>query len=334
MARVSVLMPVYNGEAYLEEAIKSIIGQSYTDWELIVINDGSTDNTKQIIRSFEDNRIKYYENTENCGLIETLNNGLTLCQNEYIARMDADDIAHPKRLELQVDKMDKDSKLAMCGTAATVINSQKEEIGKVVNPTNNTDLQISLLFTNPFIHPSVMIRRCILKNLRFSKEALHIEDFLLWTELAERGNIANLATPLLSYRWHETNVSVKHNDTQEKTKDKIIKDQLIRVLNLNPTEDELKTHRLTFTLYHLGLKQKITTDDNKKVAKWFEKLALQNRVLNRFPTADFNAFLWSRWIVLCIFTNKVSSIFIPTFIPIRPKTILKTIRQVIWLSKK
>ena len=99
---VSILMPVYNSEKYLREAIKSILNQTFTNFELIIINDGSTDNSLKIIKSFKDNRIKIIKNKGNLGLIKTLNKGIDLAQGKYIARMDADDIAMPKRLEKQI----------------------------------------------------------------------------------------------------------------------------------------------------------------------------------------------------------------------------------------
>lgn len=327
-------MPVYNAERYLAEAIDSIIGQSFTNWELVVINDGSTDNSEKIIQSFNDPRIKYYKNEQNIQLIETLNRGIALCSGKYIARMDADDIAHPHRLKKQVEAMEADSRLTLCGTNAVVIDENGNETGKIVNPGNNSFLQISLLFTNPFIHPSMMIRRDRLGDDRFNAEALHVEDFELWTRLANRGRLANINRPLLKYRWHSSNVSVAHAKRQNEMKERIIGAQLDKQLNIAATDQEISIHRLTFNLYEFGKKKNISADKATEVARWFRKLSGQNRKLRRFSPSDFEAFLWCRWIVLCVCFNKKSKVFFPDFVRFTPAVIFKTLKLVLYLSRK
>lgn len=334
MCKISVLMPVYNAEKYLAEAIDSIIKQTYTDWELILINDGSTDGSEKIIEHYQDPRIKYHKNEQNLGLIRTLNKGIDLCQGKYIARMDADDIAFPERLNQQVGLMDAKSELILCGTNAIVIDEKGNETGKIVNPSSDTLLQISLLFTNPFIHPSIMIRKEKLGVNRFEAEALHVEDFDFWIRLSSKGQLANVNQPLLKYRWHETNVSVKNAEFQEGMKDKIIRQQITAQLETKPSPRELKAHRLTFSLYKYGKKIKVSADRAEHVVKWFKKLSEQNRKLGRYPQTDFDAFLWSRWMVLCIALNKKSKIFYPSFIKKTPKTIIKTFKLALYLSRK
>lgn len=334
MCKISVLMPVHNAEKYLAEAIGSIIQQTYSDWELVIINDGSTDSSKKIIQSFNDPRIKYHLNEHNLGLIKTLNRGIDLCQGEYIARMDSDDIAHPNRLHEQLKVMEANPELILCGTNAVVIDEIGNETGKIINPSNDAMLQISLLFTNPFIHPSTMIRRDKLEEDRFDPEAIHVEDFDLWTKLASKGHLANINQPLLKYRWHKTNVSVKYSEFQEGMKDKIIRQQIVNQLDINPTQRELKAHRLTFNLYKYGERLEISADKANNITTWFKKLSERNRKLRRYPQADFDAFLWSRWIVLCISLKKKTKIFFPDFIKVKPTTILKTLKLAIYLSRK
>lgn len=334
MCKVSVLMPVYNAEKYLAEAINSIISQTYRDWELVIINDGSTDSSLSIINSFSDSRIKVINNETNLGLIKTLNKGIGLCNGEYIARMDADDISMPNRLALQVDFLDSNEEYILCGTNADVIDSHGKITGKIINPTKNILLQISLLFTNPFIHPSMMICRDILTVNFFDENAIYVEDYELWTRLADLGQIANLELPLLQYRWHETNVSVKHSEIQEATKNKIISSQLAK-LDISPTEQELYWHRATFKIYSLG-KETSIRDQNifEEVNNWFSKLKTQNLKLSLYPHADFEAFLWSRWIVLSISQKKVVKACFPQFITFYPRTIIKVLQLLIYLRKK
>ncbi len=334
MCKVSVLMPVYNAEKYLAEAINSIISQTFRDWELLIINDGSTDSSLSIINSFTDSRIRVINNETNLGLIKTLNKGIGLCKGQYIARMDADDISMPNRLALQVDFMDRNEDYILCGTNADVINSDGKITGKIVNPTKNILLQISLLFTNPFIHPSMMIRRDILMANFFDENAIHVEDYELWTRLADQGQVANLELPLLQYRWHETNVSVKHSEIQEAAKNKIISKQLAK-LDICPTEQELYWHRTTFQIYSLG-KETSTQNQNifEEVNNWFSTLKKQNRKLSLYPQADFEAFLWSRWIVLSVSQKKVIKVCFPKFITFSLRTIIKVLQLLIYLRKK
>lgn len=334
MCKVSVLMPVYNAEKYLAEAINSIISQTFRDWELLIINDGSTDSSLSIINGFSDSRVRVINNESNIGLIKTLNKGIGLCNGQYIARMDADDISMPNRLALQVNFLDGNEDYILCGTNADVIDSDGKITGKIVNPSKSTFLQISLLFTNPFIHPSMMIRRNILTVNFFDENAIHVEDYELWTRLASQGQIANLELPLLQYRWHETNVSVKHSAMQETAKNKIISKQLAK-LDICPTEQELYWHRATFQIYSLGKEISIQNRNIfTEVNNWFSTLKKQNRKLNLYPQADFEAFLWSRWIVLSVSQKKVIKACFPKFITFSLRTIIKVLQLLIYLRKK
>lgn len=333
MCKVSVLMPVYNAEKYLAEAIDSIISQTFKDWELLIINDGSTDSSKSIIETYTDARIHYIENDTNLGLIETLNKGIQLCKGEYIARMDSDDVALPERLALQVQFMDNNHDYVLCGTNAIVIDSAGQATGKVVNPSNNTFLQISLLFTNPFIHPSIIMRKKALANNLFDKKWIYVEDFELWTRLANRGKVANLEQTLLKYRWHNSNVSNIYSEIQEDFKNRIIKQQLEK-LDIKASDQDIALHRLTFKLYSLGQKNEIGVDQYEKIGDWFRKLKEQNRSKLIYPLSEFDAFLWSRWIVLCISQGTIWKALFPRFISFSPAVIYRTLQLIAYLRKK
>lgn len=334
MCKVSVLMPVFNAEKYLAEAIDSIISQTWEDWELVIINDGSTDSSLSIVESYTDKRILLINNELNLGLIKTLNKGIELCKGEYIARMDADDVAHPERLQKQVSFLDQNRNHILCGTNAQIINNKGEIVGKIMNPTSNTLLQISLLFTNPFIHPSMMIRKSAFKDNLFDEKALHVEDFELWTRLASKGKIANLEQALLKYRWHDTNVSIKHANIQERAKNEIIKGQLLK-LDIKATEEELYLHRLTFQLYNFGTKKVDShLNTSTEVSNWFAKLKQQNNFHKIHPQTTFDAFLWSRWIVLCFHQKKYWTAIKPQFITLSTSIIYQTFLLILYLRKK
>lgn len=217
---VTVLMPVYNGEDYLRAAIESILTQSHKEFELLIINDGSIDSTESIILSFDDPRIRYIRNQKNLGLIETLNRGLSESKGVYIARMDADDIAHPHRLEKQLQFMRENPDVIVCGT-----NYQKFGVTNeiVILPETNEHIKFQMIIGNPVCHPSVIIRLNSLKqnNLTFDSNFLHAEDYHLWSKLIRLGKFHNLQEILLNYRQHEQQVSSLHQLEQNEVSKQI-----------------------------------------------------------------------------------------------------------------
>lgn len=332
MPKVSILMPVYNASRYISEAIDSVLAQDFQDWELILINDGSTDDSEAIIMQYEDNRIYYVKNRINLGLIKTLNKGLDLCEGEYIARMDADDVALSGRLRKQVNFLDNHRACLMCGTNAVVIDNSGKQSGRIRNLTNNNFLQISLLFSPSFIHPTVMIRKEILRSNKYNEAYKHVEDYELWCRIARQGKIANLSDELLAYRWHDTNVSVLNNKVQEELKDKIITDEL-RALEIVPTAEELYYHKITFRLYSLGHKQDVSVGQFGEISEWFSKLISQNEIHKKYNAKDLRAFLWARWIVLCISQKKYGKM-IPAFASFNPLVLTKLLRLILFLKTK
>ena len=175
---VSVIMSVYNSEAYIADAIMSIVSQTYDSWELIITDDCSTDNTVNIINSISDQRIRIIQNTENKGLTSNLINMQALCRGKYIARLDADDISRPDRLQKQVEVLEKNDKLDMVCSYASAIGDKK---GIIKYPANEEHLKASLLFGNSVIHSSVMFRNE--SALKYSKEFRKSQDYDLWDRM-------------------------------------------------------------------------------------------------------------------------------------------------------
>ncbi|MDU1891731.1 MAG: glycosyltransferase [Dysgonomonas sp.] len=334
MTKVSILMPVYNAEQYVAQAIRSVLSQSFSDWELILINDGSIDKSESIIKQFDDNRIYYLKNSSNIGLIKTLNKGIDLCQGKYIARMDADDISHPDRLKYQVDFMERNPSYLMCGTDAAVIDNDDTITGKIRNFTNNRLLKINLLFTTPFIHPSVMVKRETLSENKYDESYKHVEDFELWCRIAKLGDVANISKDLIRYRWHNTNVSVVNNRIQGELKKKIITDELVTALDIYPSEKELYCHLITFNLYRMGNKLDISVGDFDDIANWFSKLIRQNNEKEVYSKNDLIAFLWARWFVLCISQKKRERAFSPSFASYNLLVLWKLFKILFFFRKK
>lgn len=202
MPQISVVMSVYNGEKYLKEAIESILSQSYKDFEFIIINDGSTDNSLNIINEYKqkDPRIKVISR-ENKGLIESLNEGVKMAEGEYIARMDADDVSLSNRLEKQL-KYAQEGGFVVCGTWAE----------GMVYPPNFDQIKRFTLLHNPFIHPTVMFRKDVFKKVGgYRKFFKHIEDYELWTRIVFKYKTGNIPEVLLKYRVHEEQITKKNN---------------------------------------------------------------------------------------------------------------------------
>ncbi|MES2796051.1 MAG: glycosyltransferase [Bacteroidota bacterium] len=209
---ITVLMPVYNCELYINEAIDSILNQTYTNFEFLIIDDASTDKTVSIIKTYTDSKIQLIEKPLNTGLTNSLNLGLQLAKGKYIARMDGDDISLPERFEKQVVFLEANPEVVLCGTLFNAIGS--ELVIKL--PEHYEDIKLGLLKGNCIAHPSVMIRNQVLDEFSIfydvSKEPA--EDFDLWVRLISFGKLYNLQEVLLNYRVHNTQVSQKREIAQ------------------------------------------------------------------------------------------------------------------------
>jgi glycosyltransferase involved in cell wall biosynthesis len=214
-AMVTVLMPVYNAERFLKQAVHSVLSQTFTDFELLIINDGSTDTSVSIIQSFDDPRIRLVHNERNIGVIGTLNKGLALANGKYIARMDADDYCLPVRLEKQVRYLGRNPEVAVLATHIIQVNADDEELGRWDDDIQNTKpYQIfkTLAKTNCIAHPTVMMRTEIVRSYGYHEKQKGSEDWDLWMRLVSDGHrIDKLSEFLLRYRLHTASVTAIHN---------------------------------------------------------------------------------------------------------------------------
>lgn len=193
-------MSVYNGEEYLREAIDSILQQSFGDFEFIIIDDGSKDNSAQIVRTYSDRRI-FLIQQDNKGLARALNKGLSVARGKYIARLDADDIALPERLKLQYEFMEEHPMVSALGSNAIITDQNGKELYTSSQLTSWPEIRNKLPHT-PFFHSSVMFRREIAFKCGGYYEAIrqHFEDVILWNKLAQYGELRNLPQVLIRYR--------------------------------------------------------------------------------------------------------------------------------------
>ena len=210
--KVSVLMPAYNAQDYIAESIESILNQTFKDFELIIINDGSKDDTPKIVKKYaeKDKRIKFVNHKKNRGLIAVLNEGMDIAKGEYIARMDSDDISLPDRLKKQVKYLDKHTDVSLVGSSI--------EFFPIYNKWDvlAEPKLFDLLRGNCFAHPTVMLRKSDFDkyNLRYNPKYIYVEDYELWARAFRYLKLCNIQDVLLKYRWHDNNVSNKHKEAQ------------------------------------------------------------------------------------------------------------------------
>jgi glycosyltransferase involved in cell wall biosynthesis len=212
---ISVIMPVYNGAAFLKEAIESILKQTFSDLELIIINDASTDGSEEIILSYKDDRIRYFKNQNNLGLIATLNLGISESRGTYIARMDQDDISLPDRFQKQVDHLSENKNVALVATKISMTNEKSEDKGAWnddFNTTTSAEIKAYMPKLNCIAHPSIMARAEVMKKFGYSRSLEHSEDWGLWLTLLSEGyTISKIDEVLLKYRVHDTGTTVNQN---------------------------------------------------------------------------------------------------------------------------
>lgn len=216
--KVSVLMPVYQGDDYLVEAVESILNQTFSDFEFLIICDDPTDETRKILDTYmqEDARVKVHYNQKREGLVNSLNKGISLAQGEYIARMDADDISLTDRIEKQVDYLDINRDISILGTDVIFINRKGESFNDITVravPTDPKVIKWVLLFENCIRHPTVMFRMdmCNCTGI-YSIDFDHCEDYEFWLRASQKVNIANLPEKLLLLRKHRENISELYED--------------------------------------------------------------------------------------------------------------------------
>lgn len=255
---VSVVMPVYKAEMYLKEAIESILKQTYTNFEFLIFNDGSTDNSLKIIESYSelDKRIVLAYQGENKGYVHHLNEAIKIANGKYIVRMDADDIAHPERIEKQVKFLEKNSEYVLCGSRVQCIGNSNEI---VTLPIEDEEIRLKMLYINPFAHPSVTIRKSVLieNKLFYNEIAMPAEDYDLWTKIIAKGKVHNLPEILLKYRVHQKNISLlPKTQSQIEANKQSNKNYIVQFFQKNHLNDEelelmyclFNSHQIEFSL--------------------------------------------------------------------------------------
>jgi glycosyltransferase involved in cell wall biosynthesis len=289
--KVTILMPVYNGEKYVKEAIKSILDQTYQDFEFLIINDGSTDQSLRIIKKFDDQRIRVMENEHNMGLIASLNKGIENSRGEYIARMDGDDVSLPQRLEIQVAYMDKHPEIGIAGSFVKIKNNGIEYAGRYFRESE--EIKANLLFNTAFAHPSVIIRKELLSknNLKFDENFKHAEDYDLWERAANFAKFSNIPDILLIYRKHQDNVCNVYADIQSDNARKV-RSRVLKKMGIDASENELMIHESIKKPSNLEF-----DDFIKRKETWLQKLIDRNNAGKYYEEKSFSRIISRQWLL-------------------------------------
>lgn len=294
--KVTVLMPVYNGEKYLSDAIDSVLCQDYTDFEFLIINDGSVDNSPKIISSYSDARIRLLNNEKNIGLVNTLNIGLESAKGEYIVRMDCDDISAKNRLSVQVAFMDNNMNVGASGSYYyRLINGKKAVMDF---PLNQDELKCFMLFICPIAHPSAIIRNSIIQKeeLRYRAEYIHAEDYDLWSRLSEKHDIANVSSVLLNYRVHANQITGNDLFAKQRTESvSTIRKRELEKIGIIPSVDELIIHNLISDASKPKQIEEVGLSE-----EWLRKLIFQNNEVKLLNKNYLEKIILERWLRVCV----------------------------------
>jgi len=271
--------------------------QSFKDFELLIVDDGSTDGSSTVVQSFSDSRIRVLENSTRLKLSGALNRGIEEAKGKYIARMDADDISLPHRLQKQVDFLDNHPAVVMCGTAIEIFG-EKEQTRIDIYPAAAEQINTYMLFDCPFCHPSVMIRREIFdkKGLRYNGNFYPTEDYELWARVAASFPTANLSDVLLRYRVHGESMTGADWNEMDRQATRIIRN-LLNTWGVQFTENELQMHRNIGRGRSCRLKNENELDN---AGVWLHKLITVNNektVYDKLALAETISLIWYR---LCV----------------------------------
>lgn len=277
---ISVVMCVYNElPNYVSGSLESLLNQSYNNIEIIIINDNPSDVLlHDLILSYEDSRIRYYRNNINLGITKSLNKGIKLCEGEFLAKMDADDICHLDRFKIQLEYLSANELVYMVGSYAEYINNKGVKIGEIKHRLNFDQIKIDTLFESVFIHPTVLYRMAVFSEHKmfYNEDFLYASDYEMWTRFIHKFKCANISEFLLKYRKSDNQIStgkvVEQTDFFMKA---LIKQFKFLEVNLSEREQELirlVTRNLEKKSYHFS----VIKDFSKLLKKIHENLEMNN----------------------------------------------------------
>lgn len=298
---VSVIMSAYNAEKYLLESVNSILRQEGVDFQVIIVNDGSTDNTAGLLEQIKnsDSRVTVI-NQENKGLASALNTAIQISKGEYIARMDADDIADSKRLAKQLDFLEKFKDVDIVGSYVEAFGDSKVRVWTF--PETKEDCDAALLFLNPLAHPAVMFRRRIIADIGYYDLSFNYDqDYELWARASASHGISNINKVLLKYRIHGNQMGSVFSKAERVNSQKRTQLFLLKEMGLNPSKEDMVTHLLLANAYRLEFEFAGNYNTLKRVSLWVKKIAETNRKTKRYNDLALKKRLYTQYHSLCLY---------------------------------
>ncbi|MES2535057.1 MAG: glycosyltransferase family 2 protein [Pseudomonadota bacterium] len=299
--KATVLMPVYNGERFVGAAIDSILRQSFTDFELLIIDDASTDRTAEILSQINDSRIRIIRNEKNLKIVAALNLGLKEARGQYIVRMDADDISLAHRLQTQLRLMDDHPEVGACGSWIRGFGETWSYTHRY--PQSHEEIVSSFLFYNPIAHPTVVMRRSVLQDhlLSYSPDYPYAEDWMFWQQIGKVAKLANLPKVLLKYRITAGGSSKKNTDLQRGTQERILRENLAH-FNVRGTGQDHALH------CQIGMQNFDPSAERlNEIEAWLTNLQAQNRERGWFSEETFSRVLGEQWFLCCFASSRYLS---------------------------
>ena len=294
--KISVVMSVCDGERYLRESLESICNQTLDDFELIVVDDGSTDGTWRILSEYaaRDLRVSLIRNEQNIGLTKSLNKALVLARGQYIARHDADDLSLPSRFEKQVRFLDEHSEVGLIGTLSYVV----DEHGRVVDiyrvPSTDVEIRWRMLFSNPFIHCTIMFRSSLVEQVgSYDEKIRYAQDYDYWVRIAEVCKVFNIARPLASWRVNTGSISQTRGRSQQASALRTSVDQVSKCIRrLGLVNVQAWGPERIQALCKLGRCQFESLAPEMAVSTAEDYLLFTNEYLERYVRQDY---IWRKW---------------------------------------
>ncbi|MCD1610556.1 MULTISPECIES: glycosyltransferase family 2 protein [Pseudomonadaceae] len=295
--RVTVFIPVHNRQHYITTAVDSILAQTFEDFELLIVDDGSTDATLDVLARYQDPRLRVESNPRNLGIPATRNRGLELARGEYIALLDSDDISWPNRLARQVETLDRHSDLAQIGSACDFMDAEGQRINRVRRqPLAADDVAASLAFYCALTNRTIMARTAILRDYRYREDFPRCQDYELHQRLSRTQRMANLADVLVCGREHGGRFTKQTDALGRERKREICRRALIEI-GITPGEEDLDRH------YALARPKKLGAALNKDYLAWAEqwlaRLDTANRRSQRHVPEALSRVMTERWVELC-----------------------------------
>ncbi|MCQ4318931.1 glycosyltransferase family 2 protein [Stutzerimonas stutzeri] len=300
--RVTVFIPVHNRQRYIITAVDSILAQTFSDFELLVIDDGSTDATLDALARYGDPRLRVESNPRNLGIPATRNRGLELARGEYIALLDSDDISRPNRLARQVEILDRHPQLAQIGSACDFMDADGRPIDRVRRqPLRADDVAASLAFFCALTNRTIMARTAILREHRYREDFPRCQDYELHQRLSRTQRMANLGEILVCGREHDGRFT-KQTDALGRDRKREICRRALGEIGLSPSEEDLDRH------YALARPKKLGAALNAEYLDWAQQWLVQldaaNRRSQRYVPEALTRVMTERWVELCWFARR------------------------------